>query len=119
MEEKKVETVDGKCPLCRQELPKKAGKGEIWRVIEVYRISLGFDGGPNWNRTMVPIHSKAARDMISFIGNWKDAADCIQDTIEKIREWNPEANPSMQKILAHHAPIWKQKRLEEKAKRGE
>lgn len=94
----------------------KKEPNDAYKVLMVYKIASGFEQDKEWNTQILPLHARAAKALVSYLGGWKDAADCIQDTVEAILEWNPSAVISMQKILSHHAPIWKRNKCEQEAK---
>jgi hypothetical protein len=86
---------------------------DIQKVITVYKIACGFDkDDKKWDENFFPKFTRAAKELIGFMGNWKDAADCVQDTVEKIRAWNPEATITIQTIFSNHAAEWKKNKQE-------
>lgn len=97
-----------------RKIARKKGQkdNEVFKVLQVYRIVTGHEKDEGWNRFVLPLHARFAKDLINYLGSWKDAANCIQDTVEAIINWNPEANISLRKILADHAPNWKMKNQE-------
>lgn len=109
------------CPTCRQEVKEeeKTKKGEIEKVITVFKMVSGYEkNDKEWDRLFFARYSRAAKDLIRFFGNWKDAADCIEDVVTKIREWNPEANISLDTIIKNHSAEWKKNKQEKEASRG-
>lgn len=90
---------------------------DLQKVMTVYKIVCGYEKeDKTWDRTFFPRYARAASALLEFMGNWKDAADCIQDTFEKIKKWNPEANISIDTILNKHAAEWKKDKCEREEK---
>ncbi len=91
---------------------------DLQKVITVYKLSCGFSqDDKQWDKTFFGRYAKSAKAIIEFMGNWKDAADCVQDTVEKIRAWNPEATISLDTVLNKHAAEFK-KNLQEKVEKN-
>lgn len=92
---------------------------DIQKVIVVFKVASGFERhDKSWDKVFFPRYSRAAKELIEFMGNWKDAADCIQDTIERIKEWKDDASITLDGIIKNHAANWKKDR-QEKNSRGE
>ena len=87
------------------------------KIILGYRNSIGCEKyGKAWNNHHFPILMATAKKMLALMENWQDAVDCTQDTVERIKEWNPEAEISLQGIYAKFAFKWKMDKLEREAK---
>lgn len=118
LEELKKESVmKGRCCLCTQVIERRADRTEIWRVVMVYKLATGYaKDDKQWDNTFRSIYAPVANKLINFMGSWQLAADCVQETVEKIRNWNPGATISLQKILQNHASEWK-KNMQEREPR--
>jgi len=83
------------------------------RIIFAYKLSAGFPKDDKmWDKHFFRIYMPWAKKMLDYLGNWQDACNCIQETMEMIREWNPEATISLQKIYTNHMANWDLKRKE-------
>lgn len=92
---------------------------EIQKVITVFKLASGFEQSDKvWDKTFFPRYTRDAKELIEFFGNWKDAADCVQDTVEKIKEWKSDASISLGAILTKHAAEWKKDKQERSPKNG-
>lgn len=99
--------LNGRCGTCHQKLPIKQPLNELRKIIAVYKLSIGVPvENKVWNKQFFPILIPTAKKMLEYLGEWKIAAQCIQDTVEAIREWNPAATISMQKIHSQHMVTW-------------
>lgn len=97
----------GRCPACHQKLPIKQPLNELRKIIAVYKMSIGVPiENKLWNKQFFPILIPTAKKMLEYLGDWRTASQCVQDTVEAIREWNPAATISMQKIHSHHMTTW-------------
>jgi hypothetical protein len=92
----------------------------IQKVIYAYRESIGIpeDQKKEWNKLFFSRYSRSAKSLLDFMGDVKSTADCIQETVEKIKAWNPEASISLDTILNKHAAEWKKNKSEKEAKFG-
>jgi hypothetical protein len=108
--------LNGRCPTCHQKLPQKANLNELRKIIAVYKMAIGVPvENKIWNKQFFPILMPTAKKMLEYLKDWKTASSCVQDTVEKVREWNPAATISMQKIHSSFMVNWfmeNQERLE-------
>lgn len=101
------------CPTCDQIIEKKVNLDELRKVVTVYKMCCGYDKDDKaWDRAFFKVYIPTAKKMIEFLGNWKDAADCIQDTVTSIKDWNPAAHITLQKIFTNHMAEWKKNKQE-------
>lgn len=108
-----------KCSLCGQEIQPKSQLNDLRKVVMAYKLMSGFKkDDKSWDRVYFKIYIPIAKKLIEFLGSWQWAADCIQDTMEAIKDWNPEANITLQKILINHAANWKKSRQEKEQVNG-
>lgn len=107
-----------RCPTCNQKIEKRFPINEIRRVIYVYKMAIGVPKeDKHWDKHRFPILMPTAKKLVDFMGSWELAADCVQDIVERIKEWNPEAEISLQKIYSSHADKWLRDWKEKEAKR--
>lgn len=86
---------------------------DLQKVMSVYKLVCGFTkDDKTWDKTFFPRYAKSAGALLEFMGSWKDAADCIEDTYKKIKAWNPEASISIDTVLTKHAAEWKKDKSE-------
>lgn len=58
---------------------------DIQKVVLCYKEITGYSKeDKSWDKLNFARCSKTAKALIEFMGNWKDAADCIQDVYEKL-----------------------------------
>jgi hypothetical protein len=108
---------NGRCHTCHQKLPLKQPLNELRKIIAVYKMSIGVPvENKVWNKQFFPILIPTAKKMLEYLKDWRIAANCIQDTVEAIREWNPAATISMQKIHSHYMTNWEMQNREQQAK---
>lgn len=114
--EEKQELIPGSlCPTCKQRIERRANLDELRKVVMVYKMASGYAKDDKlWDRAFFKVYLPTAKKMIEFLGNWQDAADCIQETVEAIKDWNPEAHITLQKICMNHMAEWKKNRQERK-----
>ena len=100
--------VGEKCPTCHQKIERRANLNELRKVVTVYKMATGYDKeDKTWDKAFFPVYLPTAKKLIDFLGSWEMACDCIQETMESIKNWNPEATISLQKIFSNHAANWK------------
>lgn len=110
-------SLNGRCHVCHQKLPLKQPLNELRKIIAVYKMSIGVPvENKVWNKQFFPILMPTAKKMLEYLGDWRTASQCVQDTVEAIREWNPAATISMQKIHSHHMTAWAMNNQEQQAK---
>lgn len=108
-----------KCPTCKQDIQPKASLNELRKVVTVFKLASGFSKeDKQWDRAFFRVYIPTAKKMIEFLGSWEAAADCIQETVEKIKDWNPEATISLQNIFLKHSANWKKDKLERENRNG-
>lgn len=94
----------------------KKAMTDVQKVVGVYRMASGFQKeDPIWDKAHFPRCAKSAKVLIDFLGNWKMAADCIQDVYEHLT--SKGLTVTMETIVKHSAD-WKKDYLEREAKRG-
>lgn len=104
------------CPLCKQELPIKADREDIRKVVTVFKMVTGYDkDDKDWDKLFYPRYVKPAKQLIQFLGSWEWSADCIQDIYEKFSDQGFMV--TMETIIKHSAD-WKKDKLEQEAKHG-
>lgn len=102
------------CPTCRQSLEKKIKRDEIWKVIRVFKMVSWIDvNDAGWDKMFYPRYMRPAKELILFMGDWKMAADCVQDLYEKFNELNRTV---MFETICKHAANWKKDWLEKEAR---
>ena len=90
------------------------------KIILGYRNSIGCEKyGKQWNSHYFPILMAPAKKLLALLGSWQDCVNCVDETVEKIKEWNPEATISLHRIFEKYAFEWKMKKLEQEAKAPE
>lgn len=112
--------LNGRCHTCHQKLPIKQPLNELRKIIAVYKMAIGVPvENKVWNKQFFPILMPTAKKMLEYLGDWRTASQCVQDTVESIREWNPAATISMQKIHSQHMVNWEMQNREnlEKSKK--
>lgn len=58
---------------------------DLQRVVTVYKLVSGYPKEDKaWDKLNFARCSKSAKALLEFLGNWKDAGDCIQDVYEKL-----------------------------------
>lgn len=113
----KMESRPDRCIACHQKLPIKQPLNELRKIIAVYKLSIGVPvENKVWNKQFFPILIPTAKKMLEYLKDWRIAAQCVQDTVEAIREWNPAATISMQKIHSQHMVNWSMNNQEQQAK---
>lgn len=96
------------CPTCDQRIERRANLDELRKIVMVYKLASGYDkADKQWDKTFFQIYLPTAKKLLEFMGDWKMAADCIEETMQRVKDWNPEATITLQKILMNHAAPWK------------
>jgi len=105
----KIELKPGdRCPTCSQMVERRADLNELRKVVMAYKLASGYElGDKSWDRAFFKIYIPFAKKMIEFLGDWGSAVQCIQDTSERIKDWNPVAHITLQKIVSHHMASWR------------
>lgn len=102
------------CPTCKQALAKKIKRDEIWKVIRVFKMVTWNDPEDKaWDTMFVPRYMKPAKELIVFMGDWRLAANCVQDICEKMMELG---RGFTFETIAKHSATWKMNNQEQQAK---
>ncbi len=57
---------------------------DIQKIVTCYKMVSGYPKDDKaWDKLNFARCSKSAKQLLEFMGNWKDAADCIEDVYEK------------------------------------
>jgi hypothetical protein len=98
------------CPTCKQALAKKIKRDEIWKVIRVFKMVSWPDvEDKGWDKMYVRRYSRPAKELIEFMGDWKLAADAVQDICQKMIELGRDYTFE---TIAKHSATWKKELLE-------
>lgn len=83
---------------------------DVQKVVTVYKIASGYSKeDPAWDKLNFARCSKSAKQLLDFIGNWKDAGNCIQDVYEKL---TAKGLTVTLETVAKHAADWKKDKQE-------
>jgi hypothetical protein len=105
------------CPTCKQQIAKKIKRDEIWKVIRVFKMVSWPDvEDKGWDAMFFPRYMRPAKELIQFMGDWRWAADCVQDIYEKFTELGRTVTFE---TIAKHSSDWKKDRMEREAKTPE
>jgi len=105
-----------KCQLCGQEIQPKASLDDIRKVVMVFKIVSGFKKEDKaWDKMFFGRYTKPAKELIAFLGNWKDAGDCVQDIYERMKEIGRDV--TFETIIKHCAE-WKKNKQEKEGTGG-
>lgn len=97
-----------KCPTCNQVIERRANLDDLRKVVMVYKLSQGYElTDKSWDKAFFRIYLPVAKKLMDFMGDYRLACDCIQETVERLKDWNPDATITLQKILMNHAARWK------------
>lgn len=93
------------CPTCHQKIEKKIVRDDIRKVILVFKMASGYDkADKSWDTLFFARYTKAAKQLIQFLGSWEKACDCIQETVERFEGLG--RSYTMETIITHSAS-WK------------
>jgi hypothetical protein len=102
------------CPTCKQALAKKIKRDEIWKVIRVFKMVSWPDVEDKaWDTMFYPRYMRPAKELILFMGDWKTAANAVQDLYEKFSELGCTV---MFETICKHAANYKRDLMEREAK---
>ena len=88
----------------------------LQKVVLVYKIVSGFEkDDKSWDKMYFARCSKSAKQLLDFIGNWKDAGNCIQEVYEKL---SGKGLTVTLETVCKHAGDWIKDRREKEAGRG-
>lgn len=105
-----------KCPMCNQEIQKKVEREDLRKVVTVFKMVTGYDKEDKaWDRLYFSRYMKPAKQLLEFMGNWRDAGDCIQDIYER---FTAEGLTVTLETIIKHAAEWKKDKQEREAKHG-
>ena len=106
-----------RCPACNQKIEKRILSNEVIMVLKVFKIAQGFDKDDKlWDKTYHYKYAPMVKRLIGFLGSWEDAADCIQDVLEKYESQGFRIF-RFQTIL-EHAQRWKLDKIENERNSG-
>lgn len=83
---------------------------DVQKVVTVFKLCQGYEkDDKSWDRAYFSRFSKSAKDLIEFLGNWRDAADCVQDVYQKLSE---KGLTVTLETVHKHAAEWKKDKAE-------
>lgn len=87
---------------------------DIQKIVLTYKIASGYPKDDKaWDKLNFARCSKTAKALLEFFGNWKDAADCIQEIYEK---FTSIGRTTTIETVQKHASEWKKNKQEKEAK---
>ncbi len=102
--------------MCNQELPKKVNRDDLMKIVYVFKMCQGVEKeDKGWDRVYFPRFSKPAKELLQLLGDWKAAADCVQEIYEKYTSLG--FTVTMETIIKH-ATEWRKDRREKEASHG-
>lgn len=87
---------------------------EVQKVVLVFKMVSGYDKDDKaWDKLNFARCSKTAKNLVDFFGDWKRAADCVQDVYEKL---NAKGLTVTIETIQKHAADWNKDKAEKEAK---
>lgn len=113
----KADLIPGsRCPTCQQTIERHSSHEELRRVVIGFKLLQGYAKDDKaWDRAFFARFSRPAKELLAFLGNWKDAVDCMQDVYEKLT--GAGMTVTLETVIKHSAE-WKKDKLEREGKRG-
>lgn len=83
---------------------------DIQKIVLCYKMVAGYPKEDKaWDKLNFARCTKSAKQLLEFMGNWKDAADCIEDVYEK---FTAKGLTVTIETAVKHASEWKMNRSE-------
>lgn len=83
---------------------------DIQKIVLTFKIVSGYaKDDKSWDKLNFARFSKSAKGLLDFFGNWKDAADCVQETYEKLTS---KGLTVTLETISKHAADWKKDKQE-------
>lgn len=89
---------------------------DVQKVVTAFKMLQGFErDDKSWDKMHFARFSKSAKQLVDFMGSWKDAVDCCQDVYEKLTS---KGLTVTLETICKHSGDWKKDKMEKEASRG-
>lgn len=77
---------------------------EIQKVVEAWKIVVGAEEDPGWDKLNFPRCSKSAKQLLDYFGNWEMVSDCMEEIYNRL---SSKGLTVTLETIVKHASTWK------------